>query len=320
RSTSGSGSAGAAAGTGPGAATGPETAAAGTATGWGTAIWTSWPALRTRTFRPSCSISNSARSCSRTRSRTFLISSRFIGRSDEQKVAGYVGQHLASFVGHYDVILQPHAANSRNVRSRFDRADHPGAKPVPVVLFFVITGPVLNPIGAAPNPGRLVHVEAKPVAGCVEEGLAKPVGLEYLARRRIHFRGKRLCAHRRERGHLCGPHRLEQCPGLCPDLPDSSHPGKVAAVSVQDAAKVQHDQVALLQPPIGRTRVRQRTVGTGSDDRFEGRPRQPGASHRAVDVLGDLAFAPARTHPTDQFPCHSREKIAAPANPPNFVR
>src|SRR5687768_6503470 len=214
-------------------AAGDEAAGSGAATG---AIWagatsaTSDPALRPRSFKPTCSSSNSARSCSRTSSRTFLMSARFIADSDKEEVGGHVGQLVTTVCGNEHIILQPYAAESVDVGAGFNRADHAGSE-VPELGRF-LRGAGVRGGGPLCETGRLMDVEAQAMTGRVDERLAESVRRQEVAGRRIHFMDRRLRAHRRERGPLCGPHRVEQRASLGPDSAHSSHPGQVAAVSV----------------------------------------------------------------------------------------
>src|SRR5262245_45450930 len=106
-----------------GALAGAAAGAAATTGAAGATKVTSPPALRIRTFKPSRSISNSVSSCSRTRSRICLMSSRFILDSDDQELAWGVGQHLAPLCRHQHIVFQSHAAETLDVRAGLDGAD-----------------------------------------------------------------------------------------------------------------------------------------------------------------------------------------------------
>jgi len=104
-------------------ATGARGAGAAAGAAWVTTY--SRPALRMRTLRPSCSISNSASSCSRTRFRMSLRASRFI-TSNSQQVAWSRREDFNARIGHEHIVLQPCPTNSGHIGAGFDGADHSG--------------------------------------------------------------------------------------------------------------------------------------------------------------------------------------------------
>ena len=59
--------------------------------------------------------------------------------------------------------------------------------------------------------------------------------------------------------------------------------GQITAVSVQDAAKVQHHEVAGREDPVTRPMMRQRRVRARRDDRVEGQPLVSRVPHRRLD-------------------------------------
>src|SRR5262249_18343568 len=113
------------------------------------------PCLRTRIFRPSCSSSNSASSCSRIRSRICLMTSTFIIRvpyqpsiivqcvlrfgvlcrtgsllhRDFAPATRRVGQQLATLRRDEHVVFDAYAADAFHVRARLDREHHPRIEP-----------------------------------------------------------------------------------------------------------------------------------------------------------------------------------------------
>jgi hypothetical protein len=89
-----------------------------------------------------------------------------------------------------------------------------------------------------------VNIEAKTMAGAVTEGIAEAAVAQQLTRRRIHCR----CVDARLHGGHGRRMRVPDCivyaPHLARGRTNRHGAGQVAAVSVQDAAKVQHNEVA----------------------------------------------------------------------------
>src|SRR5688572_20535955 len=185
---------------GGGAATGAGSArGAGCATAWKVGA----PALRTRTFRPSRSSSNSASSWSRTRARIFSISEKSIqffrlrfrlrrgsgGPAEtppaRRRARGSPCQYLAPVVGDEHVVLDPYAANAGDVGARLDREHH--------ARLDHLVGKARRLAG---DPGLLVYFEAEPVAGAVAARLPQAVPFQHRPGRGVDRAGRHPRANR----------------------------------------------------------------------------------------------------------------------------
>src|SRR6188474_2095314 len=153
-------------------------------------------AFRTRSFIPSLSTSNSARSCCRTSSRIRSISSNSIilrvSRASTYSTHNctrvpqaasparlqysyrHVGQHFAAALDHQHIVLDPDAADARHVRARLDREHHPGHDRL---------------VGQRPwklgNPWIFMYFQSKPMPGSMPEGFRESVARENVAGRTV---------------------------------------------------------------------------------------------------------------------------------------
>ena len=71
-------------------------------------------------------------------------------------------------------------------------------------------------------------------------------------------------------------------------LAERHGPGQVDAVSAVDPAKVQHDEVTLLQHSVPGVGVRQGRVRSAGDDGFERAALETGRLDAPVDLRGEL--------------------------------
>ena len=114
-------------------------------------------AFLTRSFSPSRSSSNSARSCSRMSARIFSISSNAIG------------QDFAATFHHQHIVFDSNAPGAGHINTRLDREDH--------------TSDNRFPLGCVRrNAWLLVHLEPEPMARAVTERVSQPVPGEHATR------------------------------------------------------------------------------------------------------------------------------------------
>src|SRR6185295_19220917 len=90
-----------------------------------------------------------------------------------------------------------------------------------------------------------------------------------------------------------GPDRVVDAPRFARGRTDRHRAGQVAAVSVQDAAKVQHEKVACREYARTGTVVRHGRMRPGRDDGVEGEALVPRIAHRRLDRACDLTLAGA---------------------------
>src|SRR5437762_2115938 len=119
-------------------------------------------------LRPSCSISNSERSCARTRSRICFSWSRSMKSSQCHELRRGVGEHVDAALGHEHIVFDAHAAEAWQIRARFDGEHHAGGD-----------GRVAALVGPAAADARIfVHLDAEAVAGAVPERVAEAAAFE----------------------------------------------------------------------------------------------------------------------------------------------
>src|SRR5262245_56037531 len=132
------------------------------------------PFFRTRSRNPSCSTSNSARSCSLTSSRICFSWSR--SKSNLNEICRRVGQNLHAAAGHEHIVLDPDAAPAGQIGARLDREHH-------ARLYSFVAG---VDIGSAPcDPRALMDLDAQTVPRPVTESGAQPVPVEGVAGRGV---------------------------------------------------------------------------------------------------------------------------------------
>jgi hypothetical protein len=132
--------------------------------------------------------------------------------------------------------------------------------------------------------------------------LTQTVRLEDLTGRAIHIRGRDARLHGVNCRLLRVTHRLVHAPRFRGWRRQSHRPRQVRAVSVQDPAKVQHDEVSGRQQAIARAIVRQGPVGARRDDSYRrpcARIRRRAWPRRSVGnrTLADRRDAPRRMPP-----------------------
>src|SRR6202011_1833253 len=89
-------------------------------------------------------------------------------------------------------------------------------------------------------------------------------------------------------GPLAREHDVPEATGVGPRVADAHRAGHVGAIPVDDAAEVEHDELAGLDATRGRARVRLRTVGTGRDDRLEAVATRAALAHRELQAQRNL--------------------------------
>ena len=114
-----------------------------------------------------------------------------------------------------------------------------------------------------------MNLEPQTVSGAVPERLAQSMTPEHGACGGIHVgRGDTRSNH--IDGRLLGFANGRVHPGsIRTSRTYGNSPAQIAAVSVQDAAKVQHDQITTFESPVSGAVMRQRRMWPGCDDRIE---------------------------------------------------
>src|SRR5439155_16098597 len=133
--------------------------------------------------------------------------------------------------GHQHIVFDAYAAESWNVRARLNGEDHAGGE-----------GNRRHIRARLADARLFVNVEAETVAGAVTERITKPAVTQQIARRRIYGRRVDSGFHGGNGRRVRIPDCVVHAPRLARGRTDRHRAGQVAAVSVQDAAKVQHEK------------------------------------------------------------------------------
>ena len=158
------------------------------------------------------------------------------------------------------------------------------------------------------QPRLFVHIQPQPVPGAVPERLAKARLLQHRAGRAIDGRRLDTRPDGRDGCLLRGQNGGVKTANLLARRPNRHRPREVGAVSVQNAAEVQHHQVARLEPAIAGAVVRQRGVGPGRDDCFKRGP-----------LVAGRAAARLRWPPPRRVPRRPDAPRRRPPGPPASV-
>ena len=144
--------------------------------------------------------------------------------------------------------------------------------------------------------GKFVNVEAHAVAGSVAmltmAGIPddRPTSL-------IHGSSLDAGTHGRDAGSLSlGDEsvNLDRCLVSGVGAADDKRSRHVAAVAVDQAADIDHDEITGLHDPVGRASVWERSVRAGANDGLVAGSRGAGGSDAVIEGLPDLAFGHAR--------------------------
>src|SRR3954453_15240508 len=157
-----------------------------------------------------------------------MLNEQSSGESDDQ-VLGEGREGLGAVRGDDHRVLDAHATHTREIHAGLDRDDRTG--------FQGITG-------TRGHSGLLVDLETHAVAGAMHERVGPPRRRADLATRTVDLGAVDAGAHRVAAGRLAlAPHRPGP-PGVGTGVADAHGAGHVRAVAVDDAAEVDHDQLA----------------------------------------------------------------------------
>ncbi len=137
-------------------------------------------------------------------------------------VPGQAGQPAGAGAGDQQVVLDPHAADARQVDARLGRHDHAGAEPA---------------LGQLRQAGRLVDLPAQPVAETVDELLAETCVHNHFTSGGIHRLQGRSSPGGRDSGRLRTPDHLVNLAQLRRNSTDEHHPRQVAAIALHLGAQ-----------------------------------------------------------------------------------
>src|SRR5688572_12134287 len=175
----------------------------------GVAIWTGaasggypLPALRTRSFNPSRSSSNSASSCCFTSSRIRSMSSKS-NQPPKELSDRRRGQNFAPRLGHQHVVFDPHAAESLDVDTRLNRKNHARRE-----------RHVRQPRYRPTKSRLLVHFEAEAVPCSVSERMTHTVSVQYRPCGSVDLGRHHTRPNSRDRGLLSFGNRSINAPEL----------------------------------------------------------------------------------------------------------